>query len=72
MDCIELAALYTLQHGLTRDAETLHGLEHRHVPGRRLFHEPGAERVRDADAPRGAGSDLLTVDESAIEPSMHR
>ena len=71
MDGIEFAALYTLQHGLAGHAETLHGLEHRDIAGWRFFHEPGAERVRDANAPRGPRCDLLTVDESVIEPTMH-
>ena len=72
MDGIQFAALYTLHHGLTGHAETLHGLEHRDITGRCLFHEPGAKGLRDTDAPWGTRSDLFTVDESVIEPSMHR
>src|SRR5271166_3041441 len=32
MNCLQLAALYTLQDGLARDTEQIHGLEHFHVP----------------------------------------
>ena len=70
MYCVDLAALYTLQHGLAGHAETLHGLKHRNVAGRRLFHEPGTVRVGDADAPRGARGALLTIDETVVEPTM--
>ena len=70
MDGIQLAALYTLQHGLAGHPEPLHGLEHRDVARWRLFHEPGAEGVRDTDAPGSTGRDLLAIDESVVEPSM--
>ena len=70
MYCVDLAALYTLQHGLADHAAALHSLKHRNVAGRRLFHEPGTERVGYADAPRGARGALLTIDESVVEPKM--
>ena len=72
MNGVEFAALYTLQHRLASDAESPGGLKHRNVTWRCLLHELGAEGVVDAEAPRGAGRDLLAVDESIVKPAMDR
>ena len=39
MKSLELTTLYTLPHGLPRDAESTHGIHHRHVVGRCIVHK---------------------------------
>lgn len=70
MDGVQLAALYTLQHGLAGYAEVFHGLVHCHITGRRLLHEPETGRLVDSDAPGSAGSDLFAIEEAVVEPTM--
>ena len=61
VDGSQLAALDTLQHGLAGDAEDPHRVDDRHVAGRRVFDEQGAELVVDADPPGRAGGVLLAA-----------
>jgi hypothetical protein len=70
VDRVKLAALYTLQHRLSGDAEDPHRVEDRNIPGRRVFDEQGVELVVDADAPGGAGGVLLSGDEPGLEPAV--
>ena len=72
MDRVELAALYTLQHGLAGDAEDPHGVEDRNIPVRRVFDEQRAELVVDADPPRGTGGVLLAGEEPGLQPAVKR
>jgi hypothetical protein len=72
VDGVELAALYTLQQGLARDAEYLRRLRNRHVARGRLLDEAGAQLVGHADAPRRAGGELLGGDEAVVNPTMYR
>ena len=72
MDGVELAALYTLQHGLPRNAETLDGLAHRHVAGGRILDEARAEIGGDTDLPRCSGRDLFGGDKPIVDPAMDR
>ena len=69
---VKLAALYTLQDGLTADAQSERGLEHRDVAGRRLIDKSRAELIRDANSPRSAGCELLADDEAVVQPAMNR
>ena len=39
MKSLELAALYTLPHGLPRHAESPHGIHYGHVVGRCMVHK---------------------------------
>jgi hypothetical protein len=66
---LQFAALETLQHGLVGDAEGAHRVDDRHVSGRRVVDEQGAELLVDADPPRGAGGVLLAGDESGLQPA---
>ena len=59
MDCFELAALYTLQDRLARNAETHGGFEHRQKAGRRFFDEASTQFIGDADAPGSTRSQLF-------------
>src|SRR6202790_3559978 len=70
MNCLQLAALYTLQDGLARDAEQIHGLEHFHVPVGRIFNKHRTQFLRHTDAPRSAWRDLLARNEAIVEPTM--
>src|SRR5208282_3927577 len=70
MNGFELAALYTLQDCLPRDAEQIHGFEHFHVTFGRIFNEERTQFLRHAYAPRRAGRHLLAGNEAIIEPAM--
>ena len=52
----ELAALYTLQDRLSRDAEQIHGFEHFHVTLGRIFNEERTQLLRHAYTPRRRAS----------------
>ena len=67
---VELAALDTLQHGLTRDAEMTHGIAHTQVAIGWLVDEEAFQIVGQANLPGGSGRDLFAGDEAVIEPSM--
>jgi len=69
---LQLAALDTLQHGLSRHAERAHRADDRDVAGGRVFDEQGAELIVDADSPWGAGGVLLAGDEPGLEPAEDR
>ena len=68
----QLAALDTLQHGLAGDAEGAHRVDDRHVAGRGVLDEQGAELVVDADSPGRAGRVLLAGDEPGLQPAEDR
>ena len=70
MHYFELATLYTLQDGLPRDAEQVHGLEHFHVAVGRVFNKHRTQFLRHAYTPRRAGRHLLAGNEAIIEPAM--
>src|SRR5450759_274633 len=72
VECVELSALDTLQHGLAGDAQSHRRFEHREVIWRRLFNEARAYVVGHANPPRRTGRQLLTRDEAIIEPAMNR
>src|SRR5580658_9999277 len=66
----QVAALYPLHHGLARNAENASGIDHWHEALRGPVDESCAQGFVDADLPWGAGSDLLTCDESLVKPAM--
>jgi hypothetical protein len=66
----KIAALYTLQHGLTADSENAHGFTHCDKALRGLLDESRPQLFGDADSPRGAGRDLLARDEAIVEPAV--
>src|SRR4051794_5773085 len=66
---LQFAALDTLQHGLAADAEGAHRVDDRHVAGRGVLDEEGAEFVVDADPPGSAGGVLFAADESGLQPA---
>ncbi len=68
----KLAALYTLQDGLPRNAENAHRIDHGNVSLGRLVHKKRAQFVGHADAPWSAWSELLAGDEAIVEPAMYR
>ena len=70
VDCLELAALYTLQDRLARDAEQMHGFEHRYVAVGHVLDEAANAVHRHSDPPRCSGSDLLASNEAIVEPAM--
>ena len=70
MDGVELAALYTVQHGLAGDVEKTHGLVHTEVALRGVVDETGAQLVVQSNAPRRSGRQLLAADEAVVEQAM--
>src|SRR5256885_14534767 len=70
MDGIEFAALDTLQHGLTRDAEKAHCLVHGEGALRLLIDKASAQILGQANAPRRCRGQLLTADKAVIEPAV--
>src|SRR5260370_19709655 len=68
----ELAALYTLQHRLSRHAEAQARFQHRQVARGRVFDEARAELVGHADTPGGAGSELFADAAAGGEPAKQR
>jgi hypothetical protein len=70
MDRVELAALYTLQDGLARNAEDPHGVDHWDVAGGCFFDEACAQIVGDTDLPRRSGRDLFGGDEAVVDPAV--
>ena len=67
----QLAALYTLQHGLTRNSQFRCGYDHRHVLRRRLLHDARPQFIVDANLPRRTRCDLLAGDETICQPAMN-
>ena len=72
MDGVELAALYTLQHRLPRNAEDAHGVIHGDESLGRFFDEAGSQLLGHADAPGRTWGKLLSGDDSVVEPAMDR
>src|ERR1700676_3880258 len=70
MDGVKLAALYTLQDRLARDAEQMRGFEHGHVTIWGVLHELRTQVIGEPDSPRRAGRHLLSGDKAIIEPTM--
>jgi len=60
VDGLELSPLYTLQHGLTGDAETAHSVDDRYIAFRLVLDEARAQLLGDSDAPRCARRQQLT------------
>ena len=71
MDCLEFAALDTLQHRLPGQAECVGGFKHREIAVGGMLDEAGAEFIGEPD-PRGrAGGGLLGGDEPIVDPAVH-
>ena len=66
----QFAALYTLQHGLTRNAQFRCGYDHGHVLRRCLLHDPRPQFIVDANLPGRTWRDLLAGNESICQPTM--
>ena len=66
----KFAALTTPQHGLTRDAELKGCLSHGHEAVACILTEAGDEVIVQANAPRRAGCQLLTGDDTLVDPAM--
>ena len=71
MDGGELAALYSLQHGLAGDAEKSGGFEHRYMALWHFGDKAGTNLLIDPDAPWGTGGDLFAGHETIGKPTMH-
>src|SRR5579862_1816699 len=67
----QLAALYTLQHRLPRDAQFRRGYDHGHVVWWRLLHDARPQFIIDANLPGRARCDLLAGDETICQPAMN-
>src|SRR4051794_14890052 len=72
VDGVELAALDLVQHGLAGAAQHPGGVFERQVVGRNVGDEARADLVGQADAPGGAGGDLLAVEQSVAQPAADR
>jgi hypothetical protein len=70
LDCVELAALDLVQHGLAGDPEDLGGCGECDPAGRGLGCDAVAELLVDADAPRRAGGELLSDQEAFPQPPV--
>src|ERR1700722_3568011 len=70
MDGAEFAALDTLQHGLPGDAEGRGGDLDGDPAGGGVVGDAVPDGFGEADAPGGAGGDLLAGDESVVEPPV--
>src|SRR5436305_14084998 len=72
MDRFQFAALDTLQHGLTRNAEFQRGLQHGQVFRRSFLDETRPQYRGHANLPRRSGSQLFTSDKAVVETTMQR
>src|ERR1700750_1131183 len=70
MDGVQVAALDTLQHGLPGDAEGCGGDLDGDPAGGGMVGDEVPDGFGEADAPGGAGGDLLAGDESVVEPPV--
>ena len=70
MDGAEFAALDTLQHCLPGDAEGRGGDLDGNPAGGGVVGDEIPDGFGEADAPGGAGGDLLAGDESVVEPPV--
>lgn len=68
--CLKLAALYTLQDGLSRDTQYSRDDLHGHMSRRRFFNEAFFPVVGDANLPRRAWCNLFASDEPVVDPTM--
>lgn len=71
VDGFELAALYTLQHGLAGHTEGVCRFLHGEPTRWCLVDEQGAQFAGHADAPRGARCELFAGNEAVGEPPVH-
>ena len=71
VDGLKLAALDTLQHGLTRDAKSADCLAHWQESFAGITVESRLEFVGEPDAPGGTGRDLLASDDAVIDETMN-
>src|SRR6516164_724138 len=71
MDCFELAALYTLQHGLAGDTKRAHGLAHgqKALPG--ILAESRLNVIGQSYAPGGTRRELLAANDAVVEQAVH-
>lgn len=67
---LKLSALYTLQHGLTRDAEYAHCIDERNVSLRNFSGKARPEFVRDPNTPRRTWRQLLADNEAVVQAAM--
>ncbi len=68
----QLTALDTLQHGLPRDAQCLHGGPHREPARWRLLGEKSPQLVGQPDLPWSAWCELLAANEAILKPTVQR
>ena len=71
MDSLKFAALDTLQHRLTRDAESANRLTYRQESFAGFTVESGLELVSEPDAPGRTGRDLLASDDAVVDETMN-
>src|SRR3982075_2738441 len=71
MDGLKLATLDTLQHRLTRHAESADRLTHRQESFASFTVEAGLELVGEPDAPGRTGRDLLASDDAVVDETMN-
>ena len=69
---VQLATLDTLQHRLTRDAESFHRGPHRQPTSRSLIRKAGPQLVGEPDLPGSARRELLAADEAILKPAVQR
>ena len=72
MNGLELAALYTLQDRLARNAEGDHRLIHSHVALGRRFDESSDQFIGEADAPGSTCGKLFAWSNALMQPPMNR
>ena len=70
MESFEFAALYTLPHRLSREAESSHGVHDGHIVWRCGVHEGMAQFFRNPNLPRCAWRQLLAFNQAGIDPAM--
>src|SRR5215471_964169 len=71
MDGLKFATLDTLQHRLTRDAESADRLTYRQESFAGFTVESGLELVGEPDAPGRTGRDLLASDDAVVDETMN-
>src|SRR6476620_3476073 len=71
MDGLKLATLDTLQHRLTRDAESADRLTYRQESFASFTVESGLELFGEPDTPWRTGRDLLASDDAVVDETMN-
>ena len=71
MDGLKLATLDTLQHCLTRDAESADRLTYRQESFASFTVESGLELFGKPNAPGRTGRDLLASDDAVVDETMN-